>query len=483
MASPSYSAVSQEHSEGTHSVYAAEPWSSGVGMFWQTYSTPKLVTVKSPLLKVPYLVTTTSLTLFLVFYNLVYKLEFLTPTESYGTSVVDLLPPLGNFWTCTDLDEDCHYRPTPAKDFAYCEPDPSIPSHGCTFLDHHYVSPETFTQSVFIATSMTHLQQKKQDFNIQNRSWITTDSNRSFIVGVENYLMKIRHSFLSQACDDGCGNTETQGFLHFKNESLRRIASCDLLGIQSAGCISNYRPIADEWAEIEACGSEEAGSDNMCIGTAWGDFIAVKKLLEAAGVDLDEKSADGVTPRRASGLTLVMEIKYTNDSPIDFWSSPWGLKWKYEYKLHAIKSPGMVSPDAQRTIVRRKGSNHREVFKFTGVTIFIQHTGSIRRPSVFHAVLAFVVSLSLLKVSSLVVEGFLLRLYGLTSAGRSLSFMFDYFKRDETVNVHEFEDYARQHRLTEAKRFADETRAKCLLLDIDGSRGAGAHVLKPPLSA
>merc|ERR1711963_92022 len=74
----------------------------------------------------------------------------------------------------------------------------------------------------------------------------------------------------------------------------------------------------------ETCGSNTGGR-MTCMGTAWGDYIALSVLLEAANITVNDY-------KRQNGFILQVTCRYSNMDLDDFWSWPWSFKEKLVYE-------------------------------------------------------------------------------------------------------------------------------------------------------
>jgi len=386
--------------------------------------------------------------------------------DAHGTSVVDVLPPLRDFWRCNDTDVDCHavaQDSTNFTEFPYCKPGKVSPEaihvvEGCENVDYLRVAPETFSQTMFVATSVQRLNQTKI-----NGVWRTTGVRINYVTGVEKFLLKIRHSFLSHACDElGCVNTETQGFLATQSGDVLSVSFCNE-SRSAAGCqVGNYS-VAKAWTRLPRFGSnhyDTAASVDMCVATAWGDYITLGTLLTAAGISLNDIDAESGEPLRKIGVTLVMEIKYQNDDPKEFWNGFWpptgiGLKWKYTYNSSKINM-GSSGEVVKEVVPHPDDKDHREVWRYTGVDISVEHTSSLRAQDYLHAFIPFAtLFITTLGASTFFVESVLLRLYSKCFAKTNGQLaMFDYYKYDVSLPVENFEDHGHT-----AQTFGEETRS------------------------
>lgn len=371
----------------------------------------------------------------ILFFTLIYKLEFLAPSTGSGSAVVELIPPLNNFWECADIDVDCTFLPLDKEVFRYCRDKTTFHGvSGCTYLKNDDIPSFKYSTTTFVPTSLTLIKQTRKPFHDQNRTWETMDVTTKYVVGIEQYMLKIRTFFYSQACNKGCTSYEMQGFLQ-KNDGYVSKVACATHNRRHSRCESDAT--VKRWDDVSGCGTDRAGTSEMCSATAWGDYISVGKILEAANITLDDLDGTGTLPTRLKGTAMLMGITYENSDVREFWSSPIGRKWKYTYSFHEVPMHGLESNEYKR-IAHTPGTDERIILKYTGFQIIASLRGNLRVFDWFHAFLALFVSMSAIAVANMVVERILLKLYMATSWGRHASAMFDIYKHSHSPDETEF---------------------------------------------
>merc|ERR1719343_537634 len=117
-------------------------------------------------------------------------------------------------------------------------------------------------------------------------------------------------------------------------------------------------------------------------------------MLDAAGVDLDAPLDKINSTRRLSGLSIDLEIYWTNLDPKDFWAWPFGRKTKYIYKFSEVPRKKRSRRDQLRFDVVQTGQDGetRTVTRFTGILIQTTLHGQMGHYSVLHLIVTVMAS-------------------------------------------------------------------------------------------
>jgi hypothetical protein len=411
------------------------------------YYSSKKVAIQSRALKLPFVCLNFFAICGIVGYELIYKLQFMKAVTSVGDTVVSVFPPLSNFWNCTNVDTDCEYRSINSSHYEYCSLDQNFSNipffGGCQYVDSRVVAPLKYTRAIFIATSVRRIQQKRVPCELKNRPWVATNDETFFITAIEDYMVKIRHSTASSAFEDGCSNFEMQGFVRFGSETNNTVKKFPChTGARNANCTGRTLGLSSLWDAYDDCGNCQAGDRSLCSSSEWGDLLSVGKILEAAGVSLDETAdalADGGWPKRLKGTSIVMEVVATNEK--DYWSHPFfTMKYSYEYRFHEIALQGMSSNRLTRIV--NETSETRTVEQYNGIPMMIDHTGELRVVSFYQAAYAIVVSMAALKICKLIVDVGLMNLYSMCCRSKGSAFiaskMYKHYTEEYTPSQDEF---------------------------------------------
>jgi hypothetical protein len=225
----------------------------------------------------------------------------------------------------------------------------------------------------------------------QALNFFQASKDSRFAGASQNYygtLVNTAGNILQVVCNHPCMHANARTHIGFKLQLVRILDACKFVFARISALL---------WA-ASLCSQEfPARSDNR------PDVIFVDKLLEAAGVDLADKSRFGsssvTTPvsQRYNGIVIIVTVRYSNAD------DPSTTTYRYtasvipdaQYKIFQIREGGASSgsPGGQRVLLKR-----------AGVKVVFQISGDMVQFNLQLLFIQAVTSLGLLSVSTLIVE-------------------------------------------------------------------------------
>mmetsp|Transcript_20594 Transcript_20594/g.57262 ORF Transcript_20594/g.57262 Transcript_20594/m.57262 type:complete len:511 (+) Transcript_20594:47-1579(+) len=365
--------------------------------FVTVYQVPKIVKIRSKLLRVPFLLLQFVL-LFIFLPWLIFTLQFLSFSSIESSTVMlDLSPPSRNFDKCHDIDVDCaDVGGAPLTKPGYCSDDTlrAVEANATQYFfhedDHHSYSkvrwprPPPFGQAAIsfdcsrydvhelgkhygmglrLATAITTFTQER--CTTGDCLWKDVGIKSSFVENLGHYMVKIRHAVDTRS-HSFHSNADSSGFLLV--DGVPNLIWCTNKSSQAQACMEN-----EEWRKIyPRCSDRSTESRGACVSTGFADYVTIQKLLDIAGVGLDEPLTEGI-PRRWWGTVLKLTIEYSNASPEDAWRvwPPRLLQPKYTYTVKK------VSDFTWDSIVESTSPNTRNLTRKAGIDLQVEVIGSM----------------------------------------------------------------------------------------------------------
>lgn len=437
--------------------------------FVTNYRIPKMVTIRSRWLRIPELILQGLILFYIVIYELVYKLSFMKKSPATAESNLQLLSPQANFWNCSEAANDCILMiPDPSNTalYPYCGA-PSRPASmdGCGSFDTKDITPGGNANTLFVATVVGRIAQERCTGEFCQDIWTKTGrSFEEYVTGIEDFLIKIRHSFTSVKGTQDQKGTDVAGYFLYRGEDIPRSIQC----YAQEGVVDDCKWVPSaRWAGVRPCGTDYQNR-TACFGTLSGDYVSVGMILDAAGIDLDGE--DNV---RYHGLTLELGIRYTNMDPRDFWlGRPVGPKFKYVIEPKPLKMASVGSGDFGAWEVRYSQElepSQRTLSSKRGLVIATRIKGELGQIVLFHAALTISIALALFRIGQLVINHGLVTLYANFADAKHVKVMYDLWHEDVTPAeevVQEHISGGNVHNIFAAEREHQQRRAnKALGLD------------------
>jgi len=304
----------------------------------------------------------------------------------------------------------------------------------CKLFDHHDLSRGYLTSSdFFIPTAFFRIRQRRCDSaesSFENcdhgRLWALVNHSAELVAGVEDMVMKIRHSAYEISSSKLRRSIDTPALIKFSNGTIFDIP-----------CFDKYYPCPElkghSSAEVQhPCGypsNPVTGNqdDTTCFFNSRGDYISVEKLLRAAGVT-EMTEVDRIT-----GVTMAMNIEWNN---IDlFWVWPFGIRPQYTYSV--VQQPFSMHDRVNDYQVEVISANERVLTRSAGILLQVDLKGQFGRVSVLTLVYTIVLSAGILTISDALIKYGLLWIYdkmGYTYVEK----MYQFYSTDRSLEEKEF---------------------------------------------
>mmetsp|Transcript_114927 Transcript_114927/g.325997 ORF Transcript_114927/g.325997 Transcript_114927/m.325997 type:complete len:500 (+) Transcript_114927:216-1715(+) len=166
---------------------------------------------------------------------------------------------------------------------------------------------------------------------------------------------------------------------------------------------------------------------NHVAATTKGDLLKLSRLIQTAGVALDNNVTHGAGETyRNDGFAIVVRIEYSNEVPwLGLQVSPWKPTGPTMfYKYHVI--PHSTGDVKLRKVDYFSDEDHqqvtREVEEFRGIRIVVEQTGSIRVWDTMQLMFLVTTTLALLAVASCILDTVALGCMSRSSEYRRLKF-------------------------------------------------------------
>jgi len=342
------------------------------------YEIPKSVTVKSYKLGI-----TRSLLMFITFvlyviYDGMYVNKmYLKVFPIVGIMRVQLQHPVSR---CDPLDEDCNSAYRRFDEMPYCKQNKQvntlgrdIPQETCDYMDEFDLPAQPFESSqVMIPTRTSVLKQKQLcnngDQDCKRKYELIGDPITTYNADVENFTLLFDHSMVCEELSKNAHEWDLVGFLR----PCGPPHNCPLVALPTAKGFDKQRHVSDELhkraryffnvhAEIPAKDASRTPS---------GDTFRLGYLLEIMNIDLDKtKNLKGHNLRH-EGMSLMLEIKYTNFLHN---TRPNKMPIVYEYRFTPATFQTYKATEARRDLAGKE----RSIFDVHGIYLQARQTGHI----------------------------------------------------------------------------------------------------------
>lgn len=382
---------------------------------------PKFAVIRSKKLKIPQIVIAFCSVALVLCYELIYNLRFMRLTPLAIDFHPMMFPALSNFWECSSYSKADCVNDIP-EDEPQCHMSQTVDIFDVTakkWLPHN-ITP---TCRAFDHSEDVHTDNNRVDLSTRTVHFVETKSNTTGVwdmapgsvtqtltigamqvVGFGGLLFvpaqEVRHDLFSM-----------QGFLQFANEDTPRRIQCSKGEGPWQDCGSLHQ--GNYWksrypnvASLESPGWRY--NDTGC--GVYNSYVRchVSTLLEAAGINHIDKLIDGKSPRNF-GVSLQVHVEVTNMDGHDFWSFPWGSKPKY---VISVTSPGHTNPLPIRQSRHDHGKpNIRERVDHFGIALNFQSSSRWGHFDPLVALASFVVAITFISYSRIVVNYVVLQLY------------------------------------------------------------------------
>lgn len=413
--------------------------------FFTQYRTTKAVVVHSKVLGIPHRCAQLFIVVYIIIYQICLRLRFLKVQDADGVTKIGLRSPGPHFWNVSEQDRDGVQTLRPLDSISYCRgrnlsyTPRREDEYQCRYFDDHELQRSSPTDSgVFFATRVETIPQRRcvtSPGSQCKRLWSEQGAHEDvFVAGIEDYFLKIDHAIPFDHDGVRYATAEnSQGFIKFANESVFHIP-----------CFGDCNYSVTErdfssWTAYSPCDSR--GVENSGCFSITSDFLSVATVLEAAGANLDIHAADEVHSPRALGISLGLDIHYTNMEPWEFWKPPLGRKIKYTYEFSSFRFQQNDRVDYFRDVAEQ-GST-RVLKRYTGILIQTTIKGKLGTYSLIQFLITLAVSTGLLTVAEFLVPTLLCLLPKTGCVWlRNASRMYEFYKKDESPTHEEFQGQA-----------------------------------------
>eukprot|EP00931_Biecheleriopsis_adriatica_P102935 TRINITY_DN77839_c0_g1_i1.p1 TRINITY_DN77839_c0_g1~~TRINITY_DN77839_c0_g1_i1.p1 ORF type:complete len:512 (+),score=49.34 TRINITY_DN77839_c0_g1_i1:28-1563(+) len=480
------------------------PWN----FMFMNYRTDKLVLIKSPRLRIPHFLLQVLVVGYIVGVKLCFQMLVFDLQRVDSEVRIEMRPPLRDFEKCLDLDfGNCKQKFKDHSQLTYCDNVPYGVS--CSNFDFREAMP---SKSNMVATMVSTIPQTQVPEDPQ--MWSVGDVTRKYVANIEDFAIRIKHSLRTKVYGE-FNEADVQGFLLFQTDLEHpRIITWD-----HTCSVSGCKYSTADWNRTDwypPCSTAQYAhqiDNDTCFSSDYGDYISVQRLLDAANITLDDvvwpnaKLSDVMgssapeevrdrtmnVTRRFAGVTLELDVHYTNSDPFEYWSWQYGeffhvSRWRrpegclFYYPLPRLKYTYSVRPvhfaHSDRTEITRileEKAKTRTLVRVNGILLLVHAHGQLGDLSLFHTLVTLAISFSLFRICSFFVDRILVKLYRVCGS--------ESFKRASILHRLVWEDYAEEESADVRKRArqADEERHEETLTILDNMEKSRRRLVKDVL--
>lgn len=436
------------------------------------YQTTKSVVIRSPYLQIPNMLLNAGILFYIVAISLGYNCRFMASEEAITDADMGTLKPMSNWGSCSNSDFDCNLAVGDESDLSYCSANKSFgvlykhgekfnrSVEGCWASDIH-MEPAS---RIIVPTMISFLH---QSWDSSKGDWLNDEVHEYYVQNIESFTVRFRHAFVTQSgmkksSIDMDGILKASSGTTHHSTGFNHDAKGEKYKFARGPKLAEHQEMYDEsdpWssiADLEQCGTDPSSTQyqNMsCSRTLWGNVISVKKLLEFAGIGSldDEREGMGGATYRQAGLGIRARIVYQNLDDI------WKRFFLHGFCLSSLLFPPpaytlsldtqpmagdfVVKSDVTQAVHALNGKidlNRRLVKQMTGISLSLSAGGTLHHFSFREFLLAGVKALALLKLSQMLVESFLVRIYRGVADTQHVSAMYFSHKNQGSVSETKF---------------------------------------------
>jgi len=206
--------------------------------------------------------------------------------------------------------------------------------------------------------------------------WKDVEVKSSFVEHLEHYMIKVRHR-VSTASGASYENRHLPGFFIIDQQPHLMLCTNSTASRRALACSQQIQ----QWIGMyPPCSSSSASSFGACVSHGTADFISVQRLLDAAGIDLDEPLSGGIS-RRWWGTLLKLTIDYSNALPKNTWHTwpPQLFRPAYTYTVSKLEDFSWQST------ITSTGLNSRTLTREAGIHLRTEVIGSMAEANALFA--------------------------------------------------------------------------------------------------
>mmetsp|Transcript_49590 Transcript_49590/g.153093 ORF Transcript_49590/g.153093 Transcript_49590/m.153093 type:complete len:478 (-) Transcript_49590:103-1536(-) len=398
------------------SASTSKSWAAPVVEALSVYQTGKVVAINDRRLGLLYYGLISLVALFVLGYEILYSNNHFDKRDVAGTVLMNVQQPTKN--SCSPTHEDCESDFTQLSLLPYCSVyagnskaiDPKD-RRGCVYEDQHSLIPMPSQEgSMFIPTRVEQRLEVRDcnptasnNYTCRNEFKTTSRTENMYVADIERYTVLFSHSYQRDTISGNNNNMQgaylecnresgtegalkiVQGLVFGEEEcrgGLRRkpikciagAGNCGERGtssgkalLQRGGRALARRRVrrARQGSLLEALASDEGEASPIDVHGVYaipdGDVFSLARLLELAGVSLDDKPGPDGEASRSAGLMLDIQVIYNN---LHHFSSTFGdTRVEYWYKvaarpMHQVKQEMVAWTDdtaGKRIIQNRHG--------------------------------------------------------------------------------------------------------------------------------
>jgi len=361
------------------------------------------------------------------------------------------------YFHCNDGDFDCNRAPI-KENLPYCDKEflkrehpGKVTMHGvdrirnvsrCYTDDIHMNAGPT----IFIPTMKTWI---NQSWNDEHQEWFNDGILEVYMRDIESFLFRAQSSARVDKLDIKRESVNMAGAVMYSEEDMSMCTiPCHAREGHPEDCSEQVLDKA-----IPSCLEALPGvTESSIFASKWGDTFNVAMLLQLANIELDSPrpSMDGLTYRQSGGVVDI-GVRFQNMDNFH-WSpfSPHFLDTTVTYSYNVKMSNDFSGSAVYITRVlssRDPGSYTRTLERTTGLRVHLSTSGLLAGFKIGQCMTTLAVTTSLFAVAILIVESVLINLYQRCGHKDALTaaYMFDVYKKDESLPHHTFSEILDQH--------------------------------------
>ncbi len=388
-----------------------------------SYKTPVLVSILDWRLGVMKYAFMLLILLYVGFYNIFYNCGYLRFESPVGHVRFQLQQPTKpdprTGAPCDPTDNSCEDDFTALDELGYCTQSSHSAAGGhqpynCTYWD---ANQDVYMQqsSVLMTTRVAEYNQTRTCHPAWNpgvtsckKLWRNdaphADGKTYFIADMERYTLLLDHTVIGPTINVSASGRSCQGWLKVTRDALLWQDLC----ARSDAYPKDYSEVhrVNGGVPAECYIRPNTTYDSHTGNTTGLDVFDVEVMLAVAGIDLDGTSPTNDRSIRYNGAAMVVNIRYQNwdyavGTYLNFRSKHGDMcTVPYEYELSSV----LDTSSKRQTVVHTDFPNHRALLNEHGVRLFVLQTGSLAMPSLATLLIAVTSSLTLLAVSSTIVD-------------------------------------------------------------------------------
>eukprot|EP00931_Biecheleriopsis_adriatica_P004157 TRINITY_DN105870_c0_g1_i1.p1 TRINITY_DN105870_c0_g1~~TRINITY_DN105870_c0_g1_i1.p1 ORF type:complete len:491 (+),score=46.23 TRINITY_DN105870_c0_g1_i1:43-1515(+) len=406
------------------SAMSCAPWQK-VKNFLMDYETTPRVILRSPWLRIPELSSFCIMSMVTIVYYLIYELNVLNHDTITMWPLVEFRPPMKNFWTCSTAMGTCEPDYDKPNTSAYCNKTGNYPCR--EFSEYEMTEGVAATSELAVALSETTFREHKcLEKSDSCQGWKTTPSSfrQHYVDDFEGNLLKIRTYIKTPHW--ATAGSDVQSLLKFKGTGeVKRLVphGANLTTLVDVPQKNFFNSTYER-----TCGNNTGGRDT-CVGTAFGDYISLGILLEAADVTIDENM-------RKKGFVLHLVCRYSNLDRDDFWAWPWGFKPKLVYEPEVGRYT--ATDEFSWTEREPRSGNTRDIVTKAALSIRLVPQGAHGRFDLCTLLSKLVIVASLLSISQWLVNNVLTKIYSQLAPLEHVSILYELTTKKKTKECSHF---------------------------------------------